>query len=72
MKVRLMAPPVDGEANAALVEFVRKELGLPGGSVSLLRGHQSREKDVEIHGGDAADILVRLEGKLAGRKNGGA
>ena len=72
VKIRLMAPPVDGEANAALLEFIRKELDLPGGRVSLLRGHQSREKDVAIERIDVVELIQKLEGKVAGRKNGGA
>lgn len=72
VKIRLMAPPVEGEANAALLEFFRKELGLASGCARLVRGHQSREKDVSIEGIETAVVVRILEEKVAGRKNGGA
>ena len=47
-KVKLKAPPVDGEANAALVAFLARRLGLARSRVVLLRGDTARRKLVEI------------------------
>lgn len=51
LKVRIQAPPVDGEANEELVHFLKKLLKpMSHKGVELLRGESSRHKDVLIHG----------------------
>lgn len=50
LKVRLTAPPAEGEANAQLVEFLAREFGVPKSSVRITRGASSRNKSVEIEG----------------------
>ena len=56
LKVQLAAPPVDGEANAALVEFLGKLLGVPRRQVSLIAGDASRRKRVSIQGVETAQV----------------
>ncbi len=48
MKVRLAAPPVEGAANAALIEFLAGIFGVRQCQVKLKRGIKSRRKVVEI------------------------
>ena len=36
LKIRLAAPPVDGKANTALIDFIAERLGLAKSAVSLL------------------------------------
>jgi len=48
LKIRLAAPPVDGKANAALIDFVADRLGLTKAAVSLKSGQTSRRKILEI------------------------
>ena len=48
LKIRLAAPPVDGKANAALINFVADRLGLAKSAVSLKSGQTSRRKVIEI------------------------
>lgn len=62
VRVALTAPPVDGEANEALREFLAKSLGVPKRAVSLVRGERSREKTVAIAGMTETDLRRRLEG----------
>lgn len=50
LRVRLAAPPVDGAANAALVDFFAKLFAVPRRDVSILSGEASRSKIVEIRG----------------------
>jgi hypothetical protein len=50
IKVALTAPPVEGAANKALVEFLAKLLGVPRSSVSLISGETSRQKTVRVLG----------------------
>ena len=50
--VRLNAPPVDGAANAELIEVIAAALGVPRRAVSLVAGERSRQKRVEVTGVD--------------------
>jgi uncharacterized protein (TIGR00251 family) len=44
LKIALQAPPVDGRANEALIEFLAQLAGVPKSSVTILTGHSSRTK----------------------------
>lgn len=48
LKLRLAAPPVDGKANAALIDFLARRLGLPKASIRLVSGQSARRKRLEI------------------------
>lgn len=48
LKIRLAAPPVDGKANEALIEFLRQRFDVPKASVSLAAGASSRSKRVVV------------------------
>ena len=50
IKLRLAAPPVEGKANAALIEFLAGYFGVPKRNVSILSGVKSRTKRVAIEG----------------------
>lgn len=63
VKVRLAAPPVEGEANRELVEFLAKALGVPRSSVRIARGERSRSKTVEIEGVDPERLRRALSGR---------
>lgn len=56
LRVRLAAPPVEGEANTELVKCLAKWLGVPRGAVHLVAGATGRNKVVEVDGIDAAAI----------------
>jgi hypothetical protein len=45
---RLKAPPVDGKANAELIELVAKRFGCPRSAVSIKSGAGGRMKLVKI------------------------
>jgi len=60
LKVRLAAAPVDGEANAALLEFIGDSLGIPRARVVLVRGGTGRRKTVLARGTTAAGIRDAL------------
>lgn len=47
-KIKLTAPPVDGEANKALVEFLSNEFSLPKSKITILYGQTNRNKIIEI------------------------
>ncbi|HYQ80543.1 MAG TPA: DUF167 domain-containing protein [Anaeromyxobacteraceae bacterium] len=61
LKIQLQAPPVDGEANAALVAFLAEALGVRRGDVAIVRGQTGRRKTVRVAGAspEAAAALAR-------------
>jgi len=60
LKVALTAPPVDGKANEACVEFFAKLLKVPRTSVSIAAGQASRNKVIRVVGVTATEIRGRL------------
>jgi uncharacterized protein len=60
LKVQLAAPPVDGEANAALVGFLADALSVRRADVSIVRGGTGRRKTVRIAGVTAARVTALL------------
>jgi uncharacterized protein len=50
VKIRLAAPPVDGAANAELVGFVARRLGVAKACVKVVAGLSGRRKILEIEG----------------------
>lgn len=50
LKIRVQAPPVEGAANAAVVEFLAEVLGVPRRNVEIVSGAGSRTKTVEVRG----------------------
>lgn len=58
--VRLAAPPVDGAANAALVDFLAAALALPRRSIHIVSGERSRHKRVAVAGMTAAQVRAIL------------
>ena len=60
LKISLTTPPTDGRANAALVAFVARRLGVSRGQVTLLTGASSRTKTLRIAGLTADEVERRL------------
>jgi uncharacterized protein len=48
LKIRLAAPPVDGQANEALIVFLAEQFGVPQRQVEIRSGHASRSKRVQV------------------------
>jgi uncharacterized protein (TIGR00251 family) len=61
LKVALTAPPVDGKANEACIEFFAKLLNLPRSSVTIAAGQTSRNKVIRVAGWSAEEIRRRLK-----------
>jgi len=58
--IRISAPPVDGKANAALIAFVAKRLGVTKSSVTIVRGEAARNKVIRVDGREADDVRSAL------------
>jgi len=50
IKVKVIAPPIEGKANEALIRFLAKEFGISPSCIEMIRGHHSREKTLRISG----------------------
>jgi len=48
LKLRIAAPPVEGRANDALIDFLATSFGVPRRNVTLLRGQTGRAKTVRV------------------------
>ena len=62
LKLSLTAPPVEGKANQACIEFLAELLKVPRSSVTIAAGHSSRNKLVRVSGLTAAHVQGRLRG----------
>jgi len=56
-KLFLTAPPLDGRANQACIEFFARGLGIPQSRVRLVAGEKSRHKVLELDGVSEAEFL---------------
>jgi hypothetical protein len=50
LKLALTAPPVEGKANGACIEFFAKLLKVPRSSVTIAAGQTSRNKLIRVEG----------------------
>jgi uncharacterized protein (TIGR00251 family) len=60
LKVGLTAPPVEGKANEACVEFFAKLLNVPRSSVTIASGQSTRNKVIRVAGMTAEELRRRL------------
>jgi len=60
LKVKVISPPVDGEANKALIQLLAKSLGISKGRVEIIAGKSSRLKTIRIYGLSEKDITLLL------------
>ena len=65
VKLALTAPPVDGKANQAVIEFFSDLFDIPRSSVTIASGETSRNKVVRIAGLSKRTVEERLADKLA-------
>lgn len=60
VKIALQAPPVEGRANAALIEFVAELLGVPRAAIEITGGEHARNKTILVRGRDAETVLAGI------------
>jgi len=58
--VRVSAPPVDGAANAAVVETLAKALGVPKSRLEITAGATGRRKRVRVAGLTPDELAERI------------
>jgi uncharacterized protein len=60
LKLALTAPPVDGRANEACIEFFANLLKVPRSSITIASGETSRRKVIRVAGLPADEVRSRL------------
>ena len=60
IRIRLTAAPVEGKANAALIDYLSKVLDVPKSKIDIVAGHTRRDKLVSILDIDAETIQARI------------
>lgn len=64
IKVRLAAPPVDDQANRALIEFLSDILGVPKSRLDIVAGATGRDKLVAVLDMDVETAHQRIVAHL--------
>jgi hypothetical protein len=60
LKLALTAPPVEGQANQACIEFFANLLKVPRSSITIAAGQTSRQKLIRVAGLSAEEVRQRL------------
>jgi len=60
IKIRLTAPPVEGQANQALISFLSDVLKVPESQISIVAGQTGKDKLVAIDQMDGNDVAAKL------------
>jgi uncharacterized protein (TIGR00251 family) len=60
LKIALTAPPVEGRANQACIDFLAEVLNVPRSSVTIAAGQSSRNKVIRVAGLSAEQVRERL------------
>jgi uncharacterized protein len=64
LKIAVHAPPLDGRANAALIEFLAETFGLPKSAVEIVSGELGRSKVFRLRGVTVARAAALLAQKI--------
>ncbi len=70
LKIALRAPPVEGRANAALIDFLADLLGMPRSAIEIRGGQHARSKAILVRGRSAGDVSAAIEKTLAAIRQG--
>ncbi len=64
LQVKIAAPPVKGKANQELLALLSRVLDVSKNSVSITRGHTSRNKVITIDNLHQDEVMQRITPKL--------
>jgi uncharacterized protein (TIGR00251 family) len=60
VKLAITAPPVDGKANAAVIEFLAELFDVPKSSIAIVAGETGRNKLIAVRGMSADAVRKKL------------
>jgi hypothetical protein len=69
LQLRIVAPPVDGAANKALIAFLAQELGLRKSGIAIRSGETARLKILHL-AGDGAELMARMSAWIDKSRDG--
>lgn len=61
LRIRVTAPPVEGKANAALIEFLAQALQLRKSRIEIVAGEKGLDKIISITEMSAGEVQKRLQ-----------
>ena len=64
-RLKVTSPPVEGQANKTVREYLAKCLGIAKGRVEIIAGEKAKQKSVRIEGLDQKTIHRMLDGQVA-------
>ena len=68
LRVRISAPPVEGNANKALLELLARILGVRTNALEIIAGDKGKDKIVSVVDLDAPTVEERVKKHLKERK----
>jgi len=60
VKLAVTAPPVDGKANQAVIEFLAELFRVPKSSITIVSGETGRNKLIAVHGVSGEQVRKAL------------
>lgn len=61
LRIAVQTPPIEGRANAALIEFLAGVLAVPRSTIEIAAGEHARTKTVLVRGHSAAQISAKID-----------
>ena len=66
LKLRVTAPPTEGQANAGVIALLAKTLGVSKSQLQIVRGQSSRNKVVSVDKLTEREVRRRIEAGVKG------
>lgn len=66
LKIKLTAPPVEGQANAAILKYLAGILNVAAGNIEIISGKTSHNKLIAIKGIKQDELLTLINKQISG------
>jgi uncharacterized protein (TIGR00251 family) len=65
LKVKVKVKPVEGQANASLINLLSKRLQIPKSRIEIVMGEKSKQKTIRVQGFSLKDFKQKIDEILA-------
>ena len=65
VKIRITAPPVDGQANKAIIDFLSEVLSVPKSKLEIVAGQTGKDKIIAVEGMNSKEVQAKVLQHLA-------
>ncbi|NPV40265.1 MAG: YggU family protein [Anaerolineae bacterium] len=65
LKIKVKAKPVEGQANASLINLLSKRLHIPKSRIEIVMGEKSKQKTIRVQGFSLKDFKQKIDEILA-------